>query len=227
MERIARLLPCLLLCMAAFAASAQQPLKLEPADEAASDAAWTSFRDGLLKALAARDRQFVLSILDPEVRSGLDGRRGVESFRQAWSLDQDDSPLWRQMQAALVLGGAFVSFENRPTEFCAPYVSVKWPQDMDASAGGAIVAREVPAKSAPSSDAETVAVLSYDIVEVTDWEIPDRAPGNRQKWVRIRVKGADTYVPEEQIRSPIEHTACFVRAGGTWRLIGFGPGGGN
>jgi hypothetical protein len=34
------------------------------------------------------------------------------------------------------------------------------------------------------------------------------------------------FVPEEQIRSPIEHTACFVKGETAWRLIGFGPGGG-
>jgi hypothetical protein len=37
----------------------------------------------------------------------------------------------------------------------------------------------------------------------------------------------EAYVPEEQIRSPVEHTACFIKTAGGWRLIGFAPGGGN
>ena len=31
-------------------------------------------------------------------------------------------------------------------------------------------------------------------------------------------------VPEEQIRSPIEHMACFSGEGGPWRLISFTAG---
>lgn len=222
---------CLWLCLAlAFPASAQETareLKLPPVDEAAKDASWVSFKNRLLSALATRDRKFVLSILDRNVRSGLDEQRGTEQFRQQWGLDDDDSPLWRQLPTALFLGGAFMKFDRRPTEFCAPYVSVKWPDDIDAVGGGAIVAKEALAKSAPSSDSETVATLSYDIVEVSDWEVADRSPDAKQKWVKIRLKGSEAYVPEEQIRSPVEHTACFIKAAGGWRLIGFAPGGGN
>ena len=54
----------------------------------------------------------------------------------------------------------------------------------------------------------------------------DRADGAKQKWVRVRLKQGEGYVAEELIRSPIEHTACFVKRDAGWRLVGFGPGGG-
>ena len=74
--------------------------------------------------------------------------------------------------------------------------------------------------------ASTVARLSYQIVRVTDWEVPDIDPKFQQKWVQIRLlKEGMGYVPEEHIRSPIEHAACFVRAGASWRLTVFGPAG--
>lgn len=169
----------------------------------------------------------MLSILDRNVRSGLDEQRGIEQFRQQWGIDDDDSPLWRQLPTALFLGGAFMKFDKRPTEFCAPYISVKWPEGIDAVGGGAIITKEALLKSMPSSESETLATLSYDIVQVIDWEVADRSPDTRQKWVKIRLNGVEAYVPEEQIRSPVEHTACFIKTAGDWRLIGFAPGGGN
>jgi hypothetical protein len=47
----------------------------------------------------------------------------------------------------------------------------------------------------------------------------------RQKWVKIRIQDRDGYVPEEQVRSPIEHAACFVKGETGWRLTVFGPAG--
>jgi hypothetical protein len=80
-------------------------------------------------------------------------------------------------------------------------------------------------KSGPASTSETLATLSFHIVTVADWEVDDRDAGLKQKWVRIRVKERDGYVPEEQIRSPIEHAACFIRTENGWRLTVFGPAG--
>jgi hypothetical protein len=31
-------------------------------------------------------------------------------------------------------------------------------------------------------------------------------------------------VPEQQIRSPIEHMACFAAQGGQWRMVSFTAG---
>jgi hypothetical protein len=97
---------------------------------------------------------------------------------------------------------------------------------MDAHKGGAITVKSASVKSAPSSDSGTIATLSYHMVEVTDWEVNDRSADSKQKWVKVKLKAGEGYVPEEQIRSPIEHTACFIKGERDWRLVGFGPGGG-
>jgi len=213
-------------CLVSSVPAAAEEAKLMPVDEAAKDPSWTSFRKRLLDAVARRDRKFVLGILDANVRSGAEGGRGVAEFRKQWELDSESSPVWQELTAALFLGGAYVKPEKGPQEFCAPYVSVRWPQDVDAFRGGAIVAREALVKSAPSSASGTLATLSYAIVEVTDWEVDDQAADSKQKWVRIRLPAGEGYVPEEQIRSPIEHTACFVKSASGWRMTGFAPGGG-
>ena len=219
-------LPLLLLVMALCAAPLHaQERKLDPLDEAARDTSWASFKRQLLAAVEKRDRKFVLGILDRGVRSGMEGGRGIAEFRKQWELDSDTSPLWHELATALVLPAAYRRPEKGPLELCVPYVSVRWPQDIDAFNGGAIVAREVLVKSAPTSTSLTIATLSYHIIEVADWEVSDQA-GSSQVWVKVKLKSGEGYVPEEQIRSPIEHTACFVKGENSWRLTGFGPGAG-
>src|SRR6185436_1767609 len=217
---------CLVALVLAASAAFGQERALEPVDEGAKDPSWVSFKNRLLNAVAKRDRKFVAGILHANVRSGLQGGRGVAEFRKQWDLDSEASPLWQELGSALFLGSAWSKREKGPAELCSPYVAVRWPQDVDAYDGGAIIAKEALVKSAPSADASTVGTLSYNLVVVVDWEVDDRSPDIRQKWVKIKIPYGEAYVPEEQVRSPIEHTACFVKAEGGWRLIGFGPGSG-
>jgi len=224
--RACRLAAVWVLALCCALPAAAQERRLDPLDEAAKDASWISFRQTLRAALAKRDREFVLGILHPDVRSGLEGGRGVDAFKTQWLLDADTSPLWPELAAILALPSAWHRPDDGPAELCAPYVSVRWPQDMDAYRGGAIVAAKVPVRSAPYGAASTIATLSYNILEVVDWEVDDRSPASKQKWVRVRLKRGEGYVQEEHIRSPIEHTACFVKGESGWRLVGFGPGGG-
>ncbi|MBI4206461.1 MAG: hypothetical protein HY527_15680 [Betaproteobacteria bacterium] len=222
---VSRLLACLCLCVAvampALAQDGPEQSKLVPVDEAAKDPSWVSFRNRLLAALEKRDRKFVLGIVDRNIRNALDVPRGVAEFRKYWDIDADDSPLWRELPAALFLGSAWLKPEKGPRQLCSPYVAVKWPEDIDPFDHGAITVKEALVKAAPSSDAATLATLSYDIVAVTDWEVADQAKEGKQKWVKIRFKGSDAYVPEEQIRSPIEHRACFVKTERGWRMTAF------
>lgn len=208
------------------AAGPAQERRLEPVDEAAKDASWVSFRGRLLAAAARRDRGFLLSVLDPAVRSAADGARGIRSFRRYWQIEAPDSVLWRELSAALFLGSAYVTRDGGRRELCAPYLLGRWPQDMDPRANGVIVAREALVKTEPSSQAATLQTLSYHIVAVADWEVDDRDAGNPQKWVRIRLATGEGFVPEEQIRSAVEHAACFVKRGSVWRMTALGPAGG-
>jgi hypothetical protein len=81
------------------------------------------------------------------------------------------------------------------------------------------VSADVLVKTEPSSDSRTAARLTHEVVKVEDWEVTDKTPGFPQKWTRIALPGTSGYVPEQQIRSPIEHMACFSARGGSWRLV--------
>ena len=218
-------LAALVIALAA-APAAGQKRALQPVDEAARDPSWVSFRNQLLNAVDARDRNYVMGILAKDVRTSLEAPRGPAEFRKQWDVDGEKSPLWRALRSALFLGSAYVEREKGRRELCAPYVLAKWPQDLDPFNHGAVITREVLVKAEPSSASSTVQVLGYEVVRVADWEIPDKSADVAQRWVKVSVRNGEGYVPEEQIRSPIEHAACFVKTSSGWQMTGLAPGGG-
>jgi hypothetical protein len=216
----------ILLAMALAAPAHAQERKLPLVDEAAGDASWLRFKKQLQGAIEKRDKQFLLSILDKNVRNQDERTRGIANFRKQWELDTSDSPVWRELATALQLGGAWIKRDKRPREFCAPYLLGKWPEEVAPFDNGVVISRDTSVQAEPSTSSAALGTLSYDIVAVTDWEVDDKAADVKQKWVKIRFRNRDGYIPEEQIRSPIEQAACFVKGGNGWRMTAFAPAGG-
>jgi hypothetical protein len=214
----------LLACTLAVAASAQES-KLLPVDEGARDVSWLRFKKRLSDAIDKRDKAFLLSILDRDVRNQSEKTRGIAEFRKQWELDTADTPIWHELATALQLGAAYLKRDNR-AELCAPYLLAKWPPDVEPFTHGAIIARDSTVQAEPSLSSSALGHLSYDIVPVSDWEVADKSPNARQKWVRIRFGERDGYVLEEHVRSPVEQAACFVKTPGGWRMTAFAPAGG-
>ena len=213
--------------MLAIAVPAQaQERKLLPVDEAAGDASWIRFKKRLQAAIDTRDKQFLLSILDRNVRNQTEKTRGIAEFRKQWELDTADSPVWRELQSALLLGSAYMRRDKGARELCAPYVLAKWPEDVAPFSNAVVIAKETTVRAEPSNASAALGALSYDIVPITDWEVDDKAADTQQKWVRIRFRNRDGYLPEEHVRSPVEQAACFTKSGDTWRMTGFAPAGG-
>ena len=204
---------------------AAQERKLPLVDEGASDMTWLRFKKRLMVAIEKRDKQFLLSILDKNVRNQDERARGVAHFRKQWELDTPDSPVWQELATALQLGGAYLQRDQGQRELCAPYLLGKWPEDLEPFNHAIVISRSAALQSEPTTASRAIAALSYDIVTVLNWEVDDRTDA-KQKWVRVRHLDREGYLPEEQIRSPIEQAACFVKSGSGWRMTGFAPAGG-
>ncbi len=222
MMMLRHLLAALAVAAVAGGAAAQE-VKLLPVDEGAHDPSWTHFKARLLDALAKRDQKFVLGIVDSRIRNTL-GPDGSTEFRKLWQPHAVDSPLWTELPKLLFLGGAFVKRDQGGNEFCAPYVRFKWPDNAPAEASGAILVADALMKAKPSAAAETLQTLSHDLVKVLDWDVADDDKENKQEWVRIQTGAGTGYVPEEQIRSPLEHRACFAKGSTGWRMTGLEAG---
>ena len=210
---------CAAVLSLATAAGAQQ-LRLAPVDEGAGDANWPRFKARLLEALARRDSLFVLGIVDRDIRN-TSGKPGAAEFNKLWEPRSPQSPLWAELPKLLFLGGVFVKRGKDVVEFCAPYVYYKWPAEASHDTSGAIIAKEALVKAQPAADSATLQTLSYNVVKVLDWEVADEESSSPQKWVKLETGRAIGYVPEEQVRSPLEHRACFVKTGASWRMIDF------
>lgn len=211
---------CLLAVLAAvpIAATAQERA-FEPVDAGAADPSWLQFRTRLMTALERKDAKFVLGTLDPKIRNGEGRADGVAEFRKVWNFDKDPGHLYTELRRLLSLGSVYVQEDKKPVALCAPYVTFKWPDDVDPLGHAAIIVREALVKAKPGNRADTVATLGHALVEVADWEVPDEDPKSPQKWVRIATKAGPGYVPEEQVRSAVEHRACFRRSGSGWRMV--------
>ena len=216
--RVLRITAAAALLAAAMGAAAQD-LKLPPVDEAINDATWLRFKSHLLDALMKRDQKFVLGIVDARIRN-VSEKNGMAEFRRLWEPQSAGSALWVELPKILFLGGVFVKRGKGPTEFCAPYVYYKWPDNAPAEADGAVIAKEALLKTEPSIAAQTLQTLSYDMVKVLDWEVFDVAKDSKQAWVKLQTQAGVGYLPEEQVRSPLEYRACFVKSGTNWRMTG-------
>lgn len=226
MRALSALVVAAMLIVATLSPAHAQERKLALVDEGSSDVSWLRFKKQLMGAIEKRDRQFILSILDKNVRNQDERARGVANFRKQWELDTEDSPLWKELAIALQLGAAYIKRDGGQRELCAPYLLGRWPDDIEPFKHGVVISRDAPVQSEASASSPTIGALSYDIVAVSDWEMDDKTPGAKQKWVKIRYRGRDGYIPEEQIRSPIEQAACFVKTGNAWRMTAFAPAGG-
>ena len=203
--------------LAAAAAVGAQEARLPPTDEGTADATWLRFRARLLEALARHDHKFVLGIVDGRIRN-ISEKNGIAEFKKLWDPQTAESPLWVELPKILFLGGVFVKSGKSAVEFCAPYIYFKWPDKAPADASGAIIAKDVLAKARPSASADTLRTLSYDLVNIVDWEVADENKDTPQSWVKIQLGDSAGYVPEQQVRSPLEYRACFAKSGANWRM---------
>lgn len=208
-----RRLSSVLVLFALFACpSAWAQQQLLPVDQAATQPDFFSFRAQLIASLARRDVPALLEVVHKNIKNSFGGNDGIDEFKGMWTLDQPDSRLWEQLAKVLALGGTF----SGDGSFTAPYTFSRWPDSVDAFSHVAIIGNSVRARSAASRTAQTVASLSYAIVEQVEPKTPD------DDWVRVRLPGgAMGYVDQRYVRSPIDYRAIFTKDRGRWQMTVF------
>lgn len=196
-------------------AAARRNSQLLPVDQATLRPEFFSFRARLQTAIARRDHEAVLAIVDPMIKNSFGGDDGIEEFRKGWRPEAADSTLWSELGEVLALGG---TFDLPRTTFTAPYVFSRWPGDYDAFEHVAVISAEVRVRSAPRADAPPLTSLSFAIVPTA----PSDLHVGADVFTAVRLDGGRVgYVASAFVRSPIDYRAIFELKEGGWRLVSF------
>jgi hypothetical protein len=192
-----------------------------PVDEGVYDPSFLAFRKQLIKAVKNRDLEFLLSVTDREFSGSFGPDEGVEFFKKKLENPSSKPDLWRELLVVLEHGGTFGS--DRMTEFYAPYLFGKFPDDLESYKFQAIFGSNVNLRSVPGLEAPVTTRLSYNIVQV-DYEQSLRVSPDSPEydWIMIETLGGmKGYVKAEFVRSPIDYRAGFHKVDGKWKLRWF------
>lgn len=211
----------MVIAAAAISAFAQE-IYVRPVDTAAKDPSISAFRQKLIAAAERRDADFILSILDTDIKNSFGGNDGIEEFKAMWRIDSPDSDFWRQFLPVIKNGGDFQAGEaGEPPMFIAPYSFVGFPDDLDAFEYSIIFGRRVNLRSAPDMRARIHGKLSHNVVRVVK-TISKADDPETADWYQLEsLGGLRGYVKAEYVRNPIDYRAGFQRKDGVWRMTFF------
>jgi hypothetical protein len=210
----------LLICGAS--AGFAQERKVLFVDEGKTDASFSAFREKTLAAAKRRDAEYILSIIDRNIKNGFGDDDGFENFKKTWSINSRKSDFWTEFIIVLSHGGTFEK-KSRIKTFQAPYTFTGFPEDLDAFDYHAVFGNNVNLRSKPETTAPVVANLSYNVVKV-DFEnsVKDKNNADNYSWLKIETLGGKKgFVKAEYVRSPIDYRAIFEKKNGSWKMTAF------
>ena len=206
-----------LLWTALAPAATAQVAKLYPVDEAVQDSSLMLFRLRLIEALVERDTAFVYTHLAPEVKVSFGDADGLESFKMLWQPEAPDSKFWITMAGIIGAGGIYdgsPDYSDAEATFVAPYYFSAFPDDYDGFEYAVVVGERVRVRSAPNTESDILAALSYDIVRLV------RPPTDG--WAQIELAdGSEGFMASQYLKSPIGYPAGFEKVNGRWRIFFF------
>jgi hypothetical protein len=193
---------------------------VRPVDEAGEDKSFLEFRTKLIAAAERKDREHILSILDPDISSSFGGHHGVEGFKELWEFAGENTRFWDEFLKVLRNGGMWYREEGRRTIFTAPYIFEGFPGDLDSFEHGVVFGTNVNLREKPSVDSKVVAQLSHNVVRIEETKLTE--DDGRPDWYRVKTLGGKAgWVKGDYIRSPIDYRAGFEKKGGKWKMIFF------
>ena len=193
-----------------------------PVDEASQDRGFLEFRNRLLDAIERRDTDAVVAMATKTIQLDFGGGEGREAFRSRLTLSRSDlseeyahlademrEEYWNDLKETLSLGGRFVDAKT----FHAPYVwTLELSDEDDPFSTSFIIDQDVQVRDRPNERGRTIGTLSYNKVEVLEYE-------RDMRFVKIKLPGnRNGYVRKDALRSPIDYRAFFIKSNGRWQL---------
>lgn len=213
-------------CLAAAAFGQERYVK--PVDEASQNASFLAFRTKLIAAAERHDANYILGIIDPQIKLGFGGDDGIANFKKIWKINAKDSKFWDEFLLVIKNGGAFDGRgRNKFNSFTAPYTYSSWPEDLDVFEYLAIFGSGVNLRERPSADAKIIGTLSYNVVKPNNDESTTVKTGSGEDdwefdWRKVETLGGKSgFVKAKYARSSIDYRAGFNKIRGVWKLTFF------
>ena len=216
----------ILVCFSALAPAQERFVK--PVDEASQEPSFLAFRTKLIAAAERRDTRYILSILDPAIKSSFGGHDGISDFKQFWKINERNSKFWDEFLIVIKNGGTFDGAgRSRRMSFTAPYLFSAMPSELDPFEYHAIFGNNVNLREQPNPNAKVITQLSYNIVQIDETEAIRKKTGPGEwdweyDWQKVKTLGGKTgWVKAEYVRCPIGYRAGFEKKRGVWKMTFF------
>lgn len=192
--------------------------RIIPVDEAHKDPSFAAFRSRLQSIVRRRDREELLTLVDPNIRVSFGDENGVEALRQ--TLEAAESPLWDELAEVLELGGVF---EKTPKgdRFVAPYAFANWPDTGDPFESLVAICPDLTLYEKPSDDSKALARLDWNLLTIGPND-PARKGVSNPPWRELVLPdGRRGWAESRCLRSGIDYRAAFEKKDGAWRMVYF------
>ena len=191
-----------------------------PVDEARKDKSFFAFRSRLVEAAKKRNAEFVLSVVDRDIKNSFGGNDGISEFKKFWKINNPTSKFWNEFIPVITSGGSFIN-EGGNKIFFAPYSFNSFPENLDAFTHGVIFGKNVSLRARAAANSRLVANLSYNVVEIVK-SVQDTKNRETVSWYEIKTLGGKKgFVKAEFVRSPIDYRAGFEKINGKWKMTIF------
>lgn len=192
----------------------QEPLKgpLAPRDECVEVDGAYQFRLALAEAVIARNADALLALADPNIKLDFGGGEGRATLKER--LAEPDRALWLELEKIMPLGCA----DNGQGNLILPWYFAQDFGDIDGFVAMLVTGEDVPLLKEPNADAEVLARLSWEAVELD----PEMFDGELRPFARVKLgDGTSGWIAEESLRSQLDYRIVANRKSGDWKMIAF------
>jgi hypothetical protein len=197
---------------------------LAPRNDCATVPGAQAFLDQINAAVAARDVDAFVSLVDVHVRLGFGGEDGAANLRT--SLEAPDGGMWDEIAELMAMGCAVTQTGERTTIILPWYFA----QDTggDPFETMIVTGEEVVVHAAPAGNSEQLATISWDAVQLEPEAGPDGAISfggpDDTGWRHVRLPASDGaepivgYMRSSNLRSVIDYRLLAENGDGTWKV---------
>ncbi|WP_418499055.1 SH3 domain-containing protein [Flagellimonas sp.] len=185
-----------------------------------SDPTLSKFLTELTLAVGKKDKDFILSHMDPNVLSSFGGNGGIDELKEYWDFEKEHTTFWDELENILLIGGA--KYEDGSGSYSIPYTFSDWPNEFDAFEHYLILGTHVNVRSAPSTEnSKVLGQLSYRIVKLN--QSPQDNSESESQWFNIStIDGKLTgYVHGKYLVSPVGYRMVLTKSTKGWVISSF------